>query len=55
MLLYNLLLPVVYGLTALGTYDNVVKPVAKTTWDTSVVVYERSVNVLKEITAEDSE
>ena len=55
MLLYNLLVPVVYGLTALGTYDNVVKPMAKASWDTSIVVYERSVEVLKEITAEEAE
>jgi len=55
MLLYNLLVPVVYGLTALGTYDNVVKPVAQASWDTSIVVYERSVGALKELAAEDSE
>lgn len=55
MLLYNLLLPVVYGLTALGTYDNVVKPVAKLSWDTSVVVYEKSVEIIKDVTTEDAE
>ena len=55
MLLFNLLVPVVYALTAVGTYDNVVKPVAKASWETSVVVYEKSVEVIKDITTEDVE
>lgn len=55
MLLFNLLVPVVYLLTAVGTYDNVVKPVAKASWETSVVVYEKSVEVIKDITTEDAE
>jgi len=55
MLLFNLLVPVVYLLTAVGTYDNVVKPVAKASWETSVVVYDKSVEVIKDITTEDAE
>ena len=55
MLLFNLLVPVVYALTAVGTYDNVVKPVAKASWETSVVVYEKTVDVIKDVTTEDSE
>lgn len=55
MLLFNLLVPVVYLLTAVGTYDNVVKPVAKASWETSVVVYEKTVDVIKDVTTEDSE
>tara|TARA_R100001440_G_scaffold57206_1_gene76995 strand:- start:5933 stop:6115 length:183 start_codon:yes stop_codon:yes gene_type:complete len=53
MLLFNLLVPVVYLLTAVGTYDNVAKPVAKATWETGVVVYEKSVDVIKDITTDD--
>jgi hypothetical protein len=53
MLLFNLLVPVVYLLTAVGTYDNVVKPVAKTSWETSVVVYEKTVDVIKDVTTDD--
>ena len=55
MLLFNLLVPVVYLLTAVGTYDNVVKPVAKASWETSVVVYDKSVEVIKDITTGDAE
>ncbi len=55
MLLFNLLVPVVVALTAVGTYDNVVKPVAKASWETSVVVYEKTVDVIKDVTTEDSE
>ena len=55
MLLFNLLVPVVFALTSVGTYDNVVKPVAKASWETSVVVYEKSVEVIKDITTEDAE
>ena len=55
MLLFNLLVPVVYLLTAVGTYDKVVKPVAKASWETSVVVYDKSVEVIKDITTEDAE
>ena len=53
MLLFNLLVPVVVALTAVGTYDNVVKPVAKASWETSVVVYEKTVDVIKDVTTED--
>jgi hypothetical protein len=53
MLLFNLLVPVVYLLTAVGTYDNVVKPVAKASWETSVVVYEKTVDVIKDVTTDD--
>ena len=55
MLLFNLLVPVVYLLTAVGTYDNVVKPVAKASWETSVEVYEKTVDVIKDVTTEDTE
>ncbi len=53
MLLFNLLVPVVYLLTAVGTYDNVVKPVAKATYETGVVVYEKTVDVIKDVTTDD--
>ena len=55
MLLFNLLVPVVVALTAVGTYDNVVKPVAKASWETSVVVYEKTVDVIKDVTTENPE
>jgi hypothetical protein len=55
MLLFNLLVPVVYALTLYGGYNDVAKPVAKATYETGVIVYERGVEVLKEITAEDEE
>ncbi len=53
MLLFNLLVPVVYLLTAVGTYDNVVKPAAKATYETGVVVYEKTVDVIKDVTTDD--
>jgi len=53
MLLFNLLVPVVYLLTAIGSYDNVVKPVAKASWETGVVVYEKSVDIIKDVTTDD--
>jgi hypothetical protein len=52
MLLFNLLVPVVYLLTAIGSYDNVVKPVAKASWETGVVVYEKSVDIIKDVTTD---
>jgi len=54
MLLFNLLVPVVYALTIYGSYENVAKPVAKATWETSVVAYEKSVDVIKHITSDDA-
>ena len=53
MLLFNLLVPVVYALTIYGGYNDVAKPVAKATWETGVVVYEKSVDVIKDITTDD--
>jgi len=53
MLLFNILVPVVYLLTAVGTYDNVVKPAAKATYETGVVVYEKTVDVIKDVTTDD--
>tara|TARA_R100001460_G_scaffold36911_1_gene70844 strand:- start:609 stop:785 length:177 start_codon:yes stop_codon:yes gene_type:complete len=53
MLLFNVLVPVVYLLAAVGTYDNVVKPAAKATYETGVVVYEKTVDVVKDITTDD--
>ena len=53
MLLFNLLVPVVYALTIYGSYENVAKPVAKATWETSVVVYDKTVDVNKDITTDD--
>tara|TARA_R100001460_G_scaffold30527_1_gene60295 strand:+ start:685 stop:855 length:171 start_codon:yes stop_codon:yes gene_type:complete len=53
MLLFNILVPVVYLLTAIGSYDNVVKPVAKASWETGVVVYEKSVDIIKDVTTDD--
>ncbi len=55
MLVFNLLVPVVYALTLYGGYNNVAKPVAKATYETGVVVYEKSVDIIKDITTEDSE
>lgn len=53
MLLFNLLVPVVYLLTAVGTYENVAKPAAKATYETGVVVYEKTVDVIKDVTTDD--
>ena len=55
MLIYNLLLPVVYGLTALGIYDNVAKPVAKATYDAGVHVYEKGADIVNVVTAKNTE
>ncbi len=53
MLLFNVLVPVVYVLTAVGTYENVAKPAAKATYETGVVVYEKTVDVIKDVTTDD--
>jgi hypothetical protein len=53
MLVFNLLVPVVYALALHGGYNNVAKPVAKTTYETGVVVYEKSVAIIKDITTDD--
>ena len=55
MLVFNLLVPVVYALTLYGGYNSVAKPVAKATYETGVVVYEKSVDIIKDITTEDPE
>mgnify|MGYP003109803305 CR=1 FL=1 len=55
MLIYNLLLPVVYGLTAIGIYDNVAKPVAKATLEAGVHVYEKGADIIDVVTAENTE
>jgi hypothetical protein len=53
MLLFNILVPIVFLLTAYGSYSDVVKPVAKASWDTGVVVYEKSVDIIKDVTTDD--
>jgi len=53
MLLFNLLVPVVYALAIYGSYENVAKPVAKASWETGVVVYDKTVDVIKDITTDD--
>jgi len=53
MLVFNLLVPVVYALTLHGGYNDVAKPVAKATYETGVVVYEKSVDIIKNITTDD--
>tara|TARA_Y100001937_G_scaffold44265_1_gene62334 strand:- start:1287 stop:1469 length:183 start_codon:yes stop_codon:yes gene_type:complete len=53
MLLFNLLVPIVYALTIYGSYENVAKPVAKATWETSVIVYDKSVEIIKDVTTDD--
>ncbi len=53
MLVFNLLVPVVYALTLHGGYNDVAKPVAKATYETGVVVYEKSVDIIKDITTDD--
>ena len=53
MLLFNLLVPIVYALTIYGSYENVAKPVAKATYETGVVVYEKTVDVIKDVTTDD--
>ena len=55
MLVFNLLVPVVYALTLHGGYNNVAKPVAKATYEAGVVVYEKGADIVKVITAEDTE
>jgi|TARA_R100000030_G_scaffold98167_1_gene87818 hypothetical protein len=53
MLLFNLLVPIVYALTLYGSYENVAKPVAKASYETGVVVYEKTVDVIKDVTTDD--
>ena len=53
MLLFNLLVPIVYALTIYGSYENVAKPVAKATWETGVIVYDKSVEIIKDVTTDD--
>ena len=53
MLLFNLLVPIVYALTIYGSYENVAKPVAKATWETSVIVYDKSAEIIKDVTTDD--
>ena len=53
MLLFNILVPVVFLLTAYGSYNDVVKPAAKASWDTGVVAYEKSVDIIKDVTTDD--
>jgi hypothetical protein len=53
MLLFNLLVPVVYALTLYGGYHNVAKPVAKATYETGVIVYEQTVDVITDIVTDD--
>ena len=53
MLLFNLLVPVVVALTAVGTYDNVVKPVAKAPYETGIIVYEQTVDVIRDVVTDD--
>ncbi len=53
MLLFNILVPIVFLLTAYGSYSDVVKPAAKASWDTGVVVYEKSVDIIKDVTTDD--
>lgn len=55
MLLFNLLIPVVYALTIYGSYENVAKPVARATFETGVIVYEKTVDIIKDEFAEDTE
>ena len=55
MLLFNLLVPVVYALTIYGGYNDVAKPVAKATYEAGVVVYEKSVDIITDVTTEDPE
>ena len=53
MLVFNLLVPVVYALTLYGGYNNVAKPVAKATYEAGVVVYEKRVDIIKDVTTDD--
>ena len=53
MLLFNILVPIVFLLTAYGSYNDVVKPAAKASWDTGVVVYEKGVDIIKDVTTDD--
>ena len=54
MLVFNLLVPVVYALTLYGGYNDVAKPVAKATYETGVIVYEKSIDIIKDITTDDA-
>jgi len=53
MLLFNLLVPIVFLLTAYGSYNDVVKPAAKASWETGVVVYEKGAEIIKDVTTDD--
>ena len=53
MLLFNILVPIVFLLTAYGSYNDVVKPAAKASWETGVVVYEKSVDIIQDVTTDD--
>jgi hypothetical protein len=55
MLLFNILVPIVFLLTAYGSYNDVVKPAAKASWETGVVVYEKSVDIIQDVTTEETE
>ena len=49
MLLFNLLIPVVYALTIYGSYENVAKP----TYETGIIVYEQTVDVIRDVVTDD--
>lgn len=53
MLLFNILVPVVFLLTSYGSYNDVVKPAAKASWETGVVVYEKGAEIIKDVTTDD--
>tara|TARA_B000000557_G_scaffold120697_1_gene97998 strand:- start:1380 stop:1556 length:177 start_codon:yes stop_codon:yes gene_type:complete len=53
MLLFNLLIPVVYALTIYGSYENVAKPVARATYETGIIVYEQTVDVIRDVVTDD--
>ena len=55
MLLFNILVPIVFLLTAYGSYNDVVKPAAKASWETGVVVYEKGADIIKDVTTEETE
>ncbi len=55
MFIFNLMLPVAALTIGIGAFNDVVKPVAKASWDTGVVVYEKSVEIIKDVTTEDAE
>jgi|14_taG_2_1085336.scaffolds.fasta_scaffold20834_3 hypothetical protein len=53
MLLFNILVPIVFLLTAYGSYNDVVKPAAKASWETGVEVYEKGADIIKDVTTDD--